>query len=74
MFDVNGVSRHPSIRLYGEAQSMFASFANPQAPVEHILVAAEETNHAQDMYDQIQASQDKLFFIQYAAEQMSHPN
>jgi hypothetical protein len=42
--------------------------ALPQALVEQIPPAEEETDKAEDLYDQIQASQDKLFFIQYAAD------
>jgi hypothetical protein len=37
-------------------------------------IAAEETENAEDLYEQIQASQDKLFFIQYGVDQTFNPN
>jgi hypothetical protein len=46
----------------------------PQAPVEHMPPAEEHMDDAEDLYEQIQASRDKLFFIQYAAEQTFRPN
>jgi hypothetical protein len=46
--------------------------ALPQAPVEQMPPAEEDTDDAEDLYEQIQASRDKLFFIQYTAEQTFH--
>jgi hypothetical protein len=48
--------------------------AFPQAPVEQMPRAEEDIDDAEDLYEQIHASRDKLFFIQYAAEQTFRPN
>jgi hypothetical protein len=66
-----------SMRLEGPStqwNDMYQDIAFPQAPVEQIPPTEEDTDDAEDLYEQIQASRDKLFFIQYAAEQTFRPN
>jgi hypothetical protein len=66
-----------SMRLEGPSpqwNDMNQDNAFPQAPVEQMPPAEEHMDDAEDLYEQIQASWDKLFFIQYAAEQTFRPH
>jgi hypothetical protein len=66
-----------SMRLEGPSHqwnNMDQDNALPQVAVEQMATSAEDTDEAEDLYEQIHASRDKFFFISYAAEQTFCPN